>query len=79
VHKRYKTEIFAANSYYMSTKEKSALMHAENLAPVLYIQSDCDTASDRDSYVSELMKHIRIDSYGTCMNNAQLDNRYIFI
>ncbi|KAG5332657.1 FUCTB fucosyltransferase, partial [Acromyrmex heyeri] len=59
----------------MSTKEKSALMHAENLAPVLYIQSDCDTASDRDSYVSELMKHIRIDSYGACVNNAQLDNR----
>ncbi|KYM76750.1 Alpha-(1,3)-fucosyltransferase B [Atta colombica] len=68
-------EELVANSYYMSTKEKSALMHVENLAPVLYIQSDCDTASDRDSYVSELMKHIRIDSYGTCMNNAQLDNR----
>lgn len=76
--KRYENEIFAANSYYMSTKEKSALMHVENLAPVLYIQSDCDTASDRDSYVSELMKHIRIDSYGACVNNAQLDNRYIF-
>ncbi|EGI66990.1 Alpha-(1,3)-fucosyltransferase B [Acromyrmex echinatior] len=68
-------EELVANSYYMSTKEKSALMHAENLAPVLYIQSDCDTASDRDSYVSELMKHIRIDSYGACVNNAQLDNR----
>ncbi|KAG5328709.1 FUCTB fucosyltransferase, partial [Acromyrmex charruanus] len=68
-------EELVANSYYMSTKEKSALMHAKNLAPVLYIQSDCDTASDRDSYVSELMKHIRIDSYGACVNNAQLDNR----
>ncbi|KYN17431.1 Alpha-(1,3)-fucosyltransferase 10 [Trachymyrmex cornetzi] len=68
-------EELVANSYYMSTKEKSALMHAENLAPVLYIQSDCDTASDRDIYVSELMKHIRIDSYGACVNNAQFDNR----
>ncbi|XP_011644708.1 alpha-(1,3)-fucosyltransferase 10 isoform X2 [Pogonomyrmex barbatus] len=62
-------------SYYVPTKEKSALMHAENLAPVLYIQSDCDTASDRDRYVIELMKHIRVDSYGACVNNAQLDDR----
>lgn len=61
----------------MPTKEKSALMYAENLAPVLYIQSDCDTASDRDRYVLELMKHIRIDSYGACVNNVQLDDRYI--
>lgn len=52
-------------------------MQAEDLAPVLYIQSDCDTASDRDRYVLELMKHIRIDSYGACVNNAQLDDKYI--
>lgn len=52
-------------------------MHTENLAPVLYIQSDCDTASDRDRYVIELMKHIRIDSYGACVNNAKFDDRYI--
>ncbi|XP_024892674.1 alpha-(1,3)-fucosyltransferase 10 [Temnothorax curvispinosus] len=68
-------EELVEKSYYMSTKEKSALMHAEDLAPVLYIQSDCDTASDRDRYVIELMKHIRVDSYGACVNNAQLDDR----
>ncbi|XP_020288118.1 alpha-(1,3)-fucosyltransferase 10 isoform X2 [Pseudomyrmex gracilis] len=45
------------------------------IAPVLYIQSDCDTASDRDYYVLELMKHIRVDSYGACINNARLDDR----
>ncbi|XP_070159272.1 alpha-(1,3)-fucosyltransferase 10 isoform X2 [Polyergus mexicanus] len=56
--------------------EKSALIHAKNYAPVLYIQSDCDTASDRDRYVLELMKYIRIDSYGTCVNNARLDDRF---
>lgn len=60
----------------MSTKEKTVLMNTENIAPVLYIQSDCDTASDRDRYVSELMKHIRIDSYGACINNARLDTKY---
>jgi len=54
-------------------------MQVKNLAPVLYIQSDCDTASDRDRYVLELMKHIRIDSYGACVNNAQLDDRYIYL
>lgn len=66
-----------AKSYYVPAKEKSTLIHAKNYAPVLYIQSDCDTASDRDRYVSELMKYIRIDSYGTCVNNARLDDRYI--
>ncbi|XP_032665771.1 alpha-(1,3)-fucosyltransferase B [Odontomachus brunneus] len=62
-------------SYYVDTKEKTVLMRTQNLAPVLYIQSDCDTASNRDRYVLELMKYIRIDSYGACINNAQLDNR----
>ncbi|XP_011688424.1 PREDICTED: alpha-(1,3)-fucosyltransferase 10 [Wasmannia auropunctata] len=68
-------EELVAKSYYISTKEKFALMHVENLASVLYIQSDCDTASDRDRYVVELMKHIQVDSYGACVNNAQLDDR----
>lgn len=42
------------------------------LAPVLYVQSDCNPPSDRDSYVQELMKHIRIDSYGACLHNKDL-------
>lgn len=67
---------FVEKSYYIPTKEKTALMQTQNLAPVLYIQSDCDTASDRDRYILELMKHIRIDSYGACLNNAPLDDRY---
>lgn len=54
------------------------MIHAKNYAPVLYIQSDCDTASDRDRYVLELMKYIRIDSYGTCINNARLEDRYTY-
>lgn len=70
-------DIFSGESYYVNTKEKTAQMHTQNLAPVLYIQSDCDTASNRDRYVVELMKHIRIDSYGACLNNAQLDDRCV--
>ncbi|XP_043604040.1 alpha-(1,3)-fucosyltransferase 10 isoform X1 [Bombus pyrosoma] len=61
--------------YFVSTKEKTRLIYERNLAPLLYIQSDCDTASNRDIYVAELMKYIRIDSYGECLNNAQLEKR----
>lgn len=71
----FSLEDLIGKSYYVSTKEKSALIHA-NYAPLLYIQSDCDTASDRDRYVLELMKYIRIDSYGTCINNARLEDRF---
>ncbi|CAK9822127.1 Alpha-(1,3)-fucosyltransferase 10 [Anthophora retusa] len=59
--------------YFITTKEKTKLMYKKNLAPLLYVQSDCNTASNRDVYVAELMKYIRVDSYGTCLNNAQLD------
>ena len=41
----------------------------ENLSLVAYVQSSCDTPSGRDEYVSELMKHIKIDSYGYCLHN----------
>ncbi|XP_076298728.1 alpha-(1,3)-fucosyltransferase 10 isoform X2 [Lasioglossum baleicum] len=61
--------------YFVSTERKTKIINTENLAPLLYIQSDCDTASNRDTYVAELMKYIRVDSYGTCLNNAQFDKR----
>lgn len=54
------------------------MIENDNLAPLLYIQSDCNTASNRDSYILELMKYIRIDSYGSCINNARLNERYIY-
>ena len=52
----------------MPTKEKSS----NGLAPVVFVHSDCDPPSDRDSYVRELMKHIKVDSYGTCLHNKDL-------
>lgn len=42
------------------------------LAPVVYVQRDCDPPSDRDRYVKELMKYIQIDSYGPCVNNKKM-------
>lgn len=41
-------------------------------APVLYVQSHCGVASDRDRYVQELMKYIAVDSYGRCLHNRDL-------
>lgn len=62
--------------YFLNVDEKNRLQSDDELAPVLYLQSICDTMSDRDTYVAELMKHIRIDSYGKCLNNnKQLPKR----
>lgn len=52
-------------------------MELEGLAPVVYVQSSCDAPSDRDSYVTELMKFIKIDSYGKCLNNKQLPTKWV--
>lgn len=65
-------EILSDMTYFRSTKEKNQLIHDGGLAPVLYIQSNCDTVNDRDTYVSELMTYIKVDSYGACLNNRKL-------
>uniref|UniRef100_G3UUK2 Fucosyltransferase n=1 Tax=Meleagris gallopavo TaxID=9103 RepID=G3UUK2_MELGA len=44
----------------------------KRLAPLVYVQSDCNAPSDRDSYVRELMCHIEVDSYGECLHNRDL-------
>ncbi|KAK5643436.1 hypothetical protein RI129_007281 [Pyrocoelia pectoralis] len=56
--------------YYVPLKQKNELL--KQLSPILYIQSDCETPIERDFYVSELMKYIRVDSYGRCLNNKHL-------
>lgn len=61
--------------YFIDVQKKNRLQIDENLAPVLYIQSICDTMSGRDDYVTELMKFIKIDSYGKCLNNKLMPNR----
>ena len=44
----------------------------EGLAPAVFVQSDCNPPSDRDTYIKELMKYIRIDAYGKCLNNKEM-------
>lgn len=60
-------KIFIEIRYYLPVEEKNKLL--KDIAPVLYIQSDCDTPIKRDFYVKELMKYIKIDSYGSCLHN----------
>ena len=43
----------------------------ESRGSVLYIHSDCQVPTYRDLYTQELMKHITVDSYGSCLNNKQ--------
>lgn len=47
----------------------------QDIAPVLYIQSGCETPTQRDLYVEELMEYIPVDSYGTCLNNKQIPDQ----
>ena len=45
-------------------------------ASVVYVQSSCDAPSDRDTYVQELMKYLKVDSLGACLNNKELPQEY---
>lgn len=41
----------------------------EGQAQVVWIGHSCDTSNRRAQYVQELMHHIKIDSYGSCLQN----------
>ncbi|XP_053318980.1 alpha-(1,3)-fucosyltransferase 10 [Spea bombifrons] len=56
--------------YFVTVENKNTLR--KRLAPLVYVQSDCDPPSDRDSYVAELIKYIAVDSYGECLHNQDL-------
>ena len=36
-----------------------------------FIASNCDSRSNREEVVTELMKHVRVDGLGSCLQNAQ--------
>jgi len=38
-------------------------------AHIAWVQSNCNTYSDREKYIAELMKHVRVHSYGGCLRN----------
>ena len=55
-----------------TTARKDEIKAKEGLASVAYVQGNCSPPSDREAYIYELMKYIKIDSYGSCLNNKQL-------
>ncbi len=59
----------------LSPEEKRSLQSSEGLAPVVYVQSSCDCPSRRDDLVKALARHIRVDSYGACLNNKTMPSR----
>nr|XP_008525747.1 PREDICTED: alpha-(1,3)-fucosyltransferase 10 isoform X2 [Equus przewalskii]XP_008525748.1 PREDICTED: alpha-(1,3)-fucosyltransferase 10 isoform X2 [Equus przewalskii] len=63
-------EVLKSLQYLVPLKSKNSLR--KRLAPLVYVQSDCDPPSDRDSYVRELMTYIEVDSYGECLRNKDL-------
>ncbi|XP_006013607.1 alpha-(1,3)-fucosyltransferase 10 [Latimeria chalumnae] len=63
-------EALKSHKYLIPLSRKNDLR--QRIAPLVYVQSDCDPPSDRDSYVRELMKYIVVDSYGDCLHNKDL-------
>lgn len=61
------------SKFYVDTQRKNELM--EELAPVIYIHTDCHTPTERDDFAKELMKYVNIDSYGSCINNRNLPEK----
>ncbi|XP_049883095.1 alpha-(1,3)-fucosyltransferase B-like [Pectinophora gossypiella] len=53
--------------YFVGTTTKNDLLN--EISPVIYMQSDCFTITERDAYVEKLMDYIQIDSYGICLHN----------
>ncbi|XP_049884474.1 alpha-(1,3)-fucosyltransferase B-like [Pectinophora gossypiella] len=56
--------------YFVPTAEKNSYL--SKYAPVLYLQSNCNSATERDAYVQKLMQYIKVDSYGFCLHNKVL-------
>ncbi|XP_068127254.1 alpha-(1,3)-fucosyltransferase 10 [Hyperolius riggenbachi] len=63
-------QMLTSLEYFVPVERKNFLR--KTLAPVVYVQSDCDPPSDRDTYIQELMKYIAVDSYGECLHNRDL-------
>lgn len=58
--------------FYRSFEDKDVVQFNEEISTVVFLQTDCNTMSGREDYVQELMKHIRVDSYGGCLRNIDL-------
>ncbi|BFF93666.1 alpha-(1-3)-fucosyltransferase B [Drosophila madeirensis] len=60
--------------YVMSFDYKSSNVNGPSPS-VVFLQSDCNTMSGREDYMKELMRHISVDSFGSCLRNKDLPKR----
>lgn len=56
--------------YFVETSKKNSFLN--EISPIVYLQSNCETSTQRDVYIKELMKYQSIDSYGQCLNNKKI-------
>lgn len=65
-------QMITESQFLIPLEVKNRMIEEEGLAPVAYVQSGCETPSMRDEWVTEFMKHIKVDSYGSCLHNKDL-------
>ncbi|CAG8484230.1 8528_t:CDS:2 [Paraglomus occultum] len=53
----------------MEQLSKPPSSFSPDIEPVAWIGSNCDARNGRHFYIKELMKHIPVASYGSCLNN----------
>ncbi|XP_049884480.1 alpha-(1,3)-fucosyltransferase B-like [Pectinophora gossypiella] len=70
-------DALTSRKYFVNTPDKNAAL--SDIAPVIYMQSDCYSMSERDAYVAQLMGYISIDSYGECLRNKDLPLSDIYV
>lgn len=56
--------------YFVKTSKKNTFL--EEIAPIMFLQTNCGSLSNREVYVEKLMKFQKVDSYGPCLNNKKL-------
>ena len=61
-------DTLAYSGYTSSVEDKNKARREKKLAPVMYMESVCDTPSNRDTLVKNLSKFIDIDVRGTCLH-----------
>ncbi|XP_049886389.1 alpha-(1,3)-fucosyltransferase 10-like [Pectinophora gossypiella] len=57
--------------YFVNTSIKNSILN--EISPIVFFQSNCYTFTGRDEYVTTLMKYIKVDSYGLCLHNKDID------
>ena len=60
-----------SKNYNSSSKSQHKYPNSKTKKAVAWLVSNCHTHSQREHYVENLSKHIKVDVYGHCHNNSQ--------